>query len=112
MIDFDFLNFGVLIPLSAIFQLYHGDQFIVVEEAGVPGENHDHVQATAKLYHLRLRVECQKLLNNLVIYKVVNVTGACPSPSVLPTMNCGQASIYNLTAAPRKGHYISRFGRT
>jgi hypothetical protein len=28
----------------------------VVEEAGVPGENHG--QATGKLYHLRLRVEC------------------------------------------------------
>jgi hypothetical protein len=41
------LIFGVLTPLSAIFQLYHGDQFIVVEEAGVPGENHDHVQAIA-----------------------------------------------------------------
>ena len=25
--DFDFLIFGVLTPLSAIFQLYHGDQF-------------------------------------------------------------------------------------
>jgi hypothetical protein len=24
-----------------------------VEEAGVPGENHDHGQATGKLYHLR-----------------------------------------------------------
>jgi len=30
---------------------------LVVEEAGVPGENH-HGQATGKLYHLRLRVEC------------------------------------------------------
>jgi len=30
----------VLTPLSAVFQLYHGDQFLVVEEAGVPGENH------------------------------------------------------------------------
>jgi hypothetical protein len=30
----------VLTPLSAIFQLYHGDQLLVVEEAGVPGENH------------------------------------------------------------------------
>jgi hypothetical protein len=29
--------FGVLTPLSAVFQLYHGDQFFVVEEAG---ENH------------------------------------------------------------------------
>jgi len=30
----------VLMPLSAVFQLYHGDQFLVVEEAGVTGENH------------------------------------------------------------------------
>ena len=29
---------------------------LVVEEAGVPGENH-RPQATGKLYHLRLRVE-------------------------------------------------------
>jgi len=27
-------------PPSAIFQLYHEDQVLVVEEAGVPGENH------------------------------------------------------------------------
>jgi hypothetical protein len=33
------LIFGVLTPLSEIFQLYHGDHAIlVVEEAGVPGE--------------------------------------------------------------------------
>ena len=32
--------FGVLTPLSAIFQLYHDDKFLVVEEARVPGENH------------------------------------------------------------------------
>jgi hypothetical protein len=31
---------------------------LVVEEAGVPGEKHGHGQATGKLYHLRLRVEC------------------------------------------------------
>jgi hypothetical protein len=36
LIRFD-LIFGVLTPLSAVFQLYHGDQFLVVEEAG---ENH------------------------------------------------------------------------
>jgi len=35
---------------------------LVVDEAGVPGENH---QPTGKLYHLRLRVECTLL----VIYK-------------------------------------------
>jgi len=36
---------------------------LVVEEAKVHGENHG--QATAKLYHLRLRVECTLF----VIYK-------------------------------------------
>jgi hypothetical protein len=35
-----FFIFGVLTPLSAIFQLYHGRPVLVVEEAGVPGENH------------------------------------------------------------------------
>jgi hypothetical protein len=34
---FVFFIFGVLTPLSTIFQLYHG---LVVEKAGVPGENH------------------------------------------------------------------------
>jgi hypothetical protein len=29
----------------------------VVEEDGVPGENHNNRQATGKLYHLRLWVE-------------------------------------------------------
>jgi len=32
---------------------------LVVEEAGVPGENTDHGQATGKLYHLRLWVDCK-----------------------------------------------------
>jgi hypothetical protein len=31
---------------------------LVVEEAGVPGENTGHGQATGKLYHLPLQVEC------------------------------------------------------
>jgi hypothetical protein len=48
--------------LSAIFQLFSWRPVLVVEEAGVPGENPerttDHGQATGKLYHLRLRVEC------------------------------------------------------
>jgi hypothetical protein len=33
------LIFGVLTPLSTIFQLYYGDQFLVVEEAGKLEEN-------------------------------------------------------------------------
>ena len=36
---------------------------LVVEEAGVPGENHRHGQAAVKLYHLRLRVECTPFCN-------------------------------------------------
>jgi hypothetical protein len=33
---------------------------LVMEEAGIPGENHRpcHGKATGKLYHLRLRVKC------------------------------------------------------
>jgi len=27
-------------PLSTIFQLHHGDQVLLVEETGVPQENH------------------------------------------------------------------------
>jgi hypothetical protein len=38
---------------------------LVVEEAGVPEENHRQWQATGKLYHLRLPVECTLF----VIYK-------------------------------------------
>jgi hypothetical protein len=39
---------------------------LVVEEAGVPEEKQcttDHGQATGKLYHLRLRVECTLFCN-------------------------------------------------
>jgi len=36
---------------------------LVVEEAGVPEENHDHGQATGKFNHLRLRVECTRFCN-------------------------------------------------
>jgi len=36
---------------------------LVVEEAGVPERTTDHGQATGKLYHLRLRVECTLYCN-------------------------------------------------
>ena len=32
-----------LMPLSTLFQLYRGGQLLLVEENGVPGENHRHV---------------------------------------------------------------------
>ena len=38
---------------------------LVVEEAGVPEKTTDHGQATGKLYHLWLRVEC----THFVLYK-------------------------------------------
>jgi hypothetical protein len=43
---------------SAIFQLYHGDQCY-----WKPERTTDHGQATGKLYHLRLRVECTLFCN-------------------------------------------------
>ena len=48
------LIFGVLRPLSAIFQLYHGDQFKWWKKPEYPEITTDPGQATGKLYHLRL----------------------------------------------------------
>jgi len=45
-------------PFSAIFQLYHGDQFLWWKKPEYPERTTDHGKATDKLYHLRLRVEC------------------------------------------------------
>jgi len=55
---------GVLTPLSAIFQLYHGDQFQWWKKPEYPERTTDHGQATGKLYHLQLWVECT-LFSNL-----------------------------------------------
>jgi hypothetical protein len=55
---FNFFIFGVLTPLSAIFHLYHGDQFQWWKKPEYLERTTDHGQATGKLYHLRLRVEC------------------------------------------------------
>jgi hypothetical protein len=37
---------------------------LVVEEAAVPEKNTDHGQATGKLYHMLLRVECTLFVIN------------------------------------------------
>ena len=55
MIWFDWLGFT---PLSAIFQLYHGDQFQGLRKPEYPQKTIDHGQVAGKLDHLRLRVEC------------------------------------------------------
>ena len=62
IVDFD-LIFGVLTPLSIIFQLYHGDQFQWWRKPEYPERTTDHGQATGKLYHLRLRVKCTLFCN-------------------------------------------------
>jgi hypothetical protein len=49
LISFDLL---CLTPLSAIFQLYHGDQWWKKPE--YLERTTDHGQVTGKLYHLRL----------------------------------------------------------
>ena len=54
---FDLLS---LAPLSAIFQLYHGEQCQWWKK---PERIADHGQATGKLYHLRLGVECTFFCN-------------------------------------------------
>ena len=72
LVDLIFLIFGVFTPLSAIFQLYHGDQFQWWKKLEYPERTTDHGQATGKLYHLRLRVEC----TFFVIYKA----GREPTP--------------------------------
>jgi hypothetical protein len=52
-----------LMPLSAIFQLYHGDQFYLWKKPEYPERTTDNGQATSKLYHLRLWVECTLFCN-------------------------------------------------
>jgi hypothetical protein len=66
------LIFGVLMPLSAIFQLYHGDQFKWWKKPEYLERTTDHGQETGKLYQLRLRVE----YTLFVIYKA----GREPTP--------------------------------
>jgi hypothetical protein len=61
----DFL-FLVLNPTFSNISAISWRTVLVMEEAGIPGET-DHGQATGKLYHLRLRVECTLF----VIYKAV-----------------------------------------
>ena len=60
---FDWFYFWCLMPLSAIFQLYHGGQFSWWKKPEYPERTTDHGQATSKLYHLRLGVECTLFCN-------------------------------------------------
>jgi hypothetical protein len=55
--EFEF-EFWCLTPLSAIYQLYHGDQFWWWMKPGCPERTIHDGQAIGKLYQLQLRVEC------------------------------------------------------
>jgi hypothetical protein len=57
--------FGVLMPLSVVFQLYHGNQFYWWRKPEYLERTTDPGLATGKLYHWRLRVACTLF----VIYK-------------------------------------------
>jgi hypothetical protein len=48
--------FGVLMPLSVVFQLYHGNQFYWWRKPEYLERTTDPGLATGKLYHWRLRV--------------------------------------------------------
>jgi hypothetical protein len=57
------IDFWCLTSLSAIVQLYHGDQFSWWKKPEYPERTTDHGKATGKRYHLRLRVLCTLLCN-------------------------------------------------
>jgi len=61
-VDFDFWVNATFSNISAI---YYGDQFYWWKKLEYPERTTDHGQATGKLYHVRLRVEC----TFFVIYK-------------------------------------------
>jgi hypothetical protein len=59
------VDFWCLTPLSAVFQLFHGEEFYWWKKLEYLERTTDHGQATGNLYHMRLRVECTVF----VIYK-------------------------------------------
>ena len=63
-----------LTPLSAIFQLFHGDQFEWWKKPEFPEKTTDYGPATGELYHLRLRVECTLFCNLQILLLEIKLT--------------------------------------
>ena len=82
-------DFWCLTPLSAIFQLYHSDQFQCWKKLEYRERTTDHRKATGKLYHLRLRVECT-LFYNLQTHAVlvIGLYELFGNPIILITCAC------------------------
>jgi hypothetical protein len=59
----DFFDFSCFNATFSNISAISWRPVLVVEEAGVPGENHRPWYVTGKLYHLRLRVKCTLFCN-------------------------------------------------
>jgi hypothetical protein len=73
---FLFFIFGVLTPLLAIFQLYHGDQFYWWKKPEYPERTTDHEQATGKLYHLQCEFVNSYSCGHMLLQKRIIRTSA------------------------------------
>jgi hypothetical protein len=103
-----YLNFWSLTPLSAIFQLYHGDQFERWRKPEYPERTTDPGHATGKLYHLRLRVECT-LFCNLQSWARTHAVLVMTSPDEITTeikMMCPNCSFKTWM---KKNSFINKY---
>jgi len=63
LIDFDLIDFWCFNATFSNITAISWQPVLVVEEAEYPERTTDHGQATGKLYHLQLRVECTLFCN-------------------------------------------------
>ena len=81
------LGLWCLMPLSTIFQLYHGSQFLLVKEAGVLEKTSDLPQVIDKLYHIML-YRVHLAWAGCELTKLVVMGTDCPGPLSLSLPPC------------------------